>query len=232
MRIETMLSLSKTKTRSIARAIRGFLYYPHFKSRIGVNVPVIVYQMGKVGSLSIYRSLRKYYDGVVIHTHDFEHDHDDVRIRKLYKWFQEGRELKIISLTREPVSRNVSAFFQNFRRDVGVSYSRSEYTIDELREIFLANYPHEIPLEWFDKNIKKNFGIDVFEHPFPENGYALYTRRNVKVLVMRVELSDKEKVKAIKDFIGIEEFDLVNTNIGSEKKYAEETSSAVRRKWL
>ena len=37
---------------------------------------------------------------------------------------------------------------------------------------------------------------------------------------MRSEISDNEKVKIIKDFIKLAEFQIINRNIGEEKEYA------------
>ena len=71
----------------------------------------------------------------------------------------------------------------------------------------------------FDKNIKKNFGIDVYDNSFPECGYAAYFHKNIRLLVMRSELSDKEKSKVLGDFIGLSDFQMINYNIGDEKVY-------------
>jgi len=114
----------------------------------------------------------------------------------------------------------VSAFFQNFERETGVPYTNANFSIEELKTIFLSNYKHEIPLEWFDKNILANFGIDVFATPFPENGTSTYSHKNIKLLVMRSEISDDEKVKAIVDFLGLTSFQLQNMNIGEAKDYS------------
>jgi hypothetical protein len=77
-----------------------------------------------------------------------------------------------------------------------------------------------LPLEWFDKNIRANFDIDVFAEPFPENGVAVYTRNNIRLLVLRSEIADALKVRAIGDFLGLARFQLANTNLAAAKDYA------------
>ena len=193
----------------------------NFQRKLETATPVHVYQMGKVGSTSIYRSLKHQYSGVVLQTHDFSQQHKNPKVERLYQWtIVEAKPLKVISLTREPIGRNVSAFFQNFKRDLGIPYADSHYSIEELKALFLAKNRHEVPLTWFDRNILTNFGIDVYAAPFPENGIATYSRNNIELLVMRLEIADSEKVSAIKKFLGLDEFELQNKNIGGEKDYS------------
>lgn len=183
--------------------------------------PVIVYQMGKVGSSSVYRSLRQQYAGVVLHTHGFSPKNRDPRVRRVYHWaIDEKLRLNVISLVREPIGRNVSAFFENFERDTGVAYAESRLTINDLTRLFLERYHHEIPLEWFDQCVLAKFGIDVFATPFPDSGICIYTHNNVRLLVARCETDDSVKARAIGDFLGIPGFTITNANVGEEKDYA------------
>jgi hypothetical protein len=177
--------------------------------------------MGKVGSSSIYYSLKMIYPGAVVYDHTFSQNHKNWKTRSLYRWaISEKKPLNVISLTREPIGRDIAAFFENFKRDTGISYYKANLTAEELKTIFLSNYKHEIPLQWFDKNIKENFGIDVYAVPFPKCGIATYSHRNIRLLVMRSEIDNNEKINAIKDFLGLSGFHLVNKNIGEEKGYA------------
>ena len=193
-----------------------------FNSRLRCYPPILVFQMGKVGSTSIYESLLRVYPGVVLHAHKFYPRHPNWKIRRLYGFVvSKKRPLNIISLTREPIGRNISAFFQNFKRDTGVHYAKANIAIEDLGSLFLSRYKHEIPLKWFDKNIQENFGIDVYAAPFPECGFATYSNANVRLLVMRCEISDQEKVRAIHAFLGLKHFELVKRNVGEEKEYAQ-----------
>jgi len=183
--------------------------------------PVIVYQMGKVGSSSVYRSLQRQYAGAVAHAHSFSPTHKDGRVRRLYQWtIREKHPLNVITLTREPIGRNVSSFFQNFARDTGVPFVDSCFSTEQLRALFLKNYTHQRPLEWFDKSILTNFGIDVFATPFPDTRAAIYTRDEVRLLVLRAESNDEEKSEAICSFLGLDCFRITNENIGDNKEYA------------
>jgi hypothetical protein len=185
-------------------------------------VPLLIYQMGKVGSHSIYYSLKKVYPGLVLHNHTFSFDDRDWRVRKLHHHcVVKKKPLNIISLTREPIGRNISAFFHNFKRDTGVSYLKSNFSLEELKRLFLDNYNHDIPLDWFDKHIKSEFGIDVYEKPFPLIGWATYTHKNARLLVIRSEIEDSAKISAIKKFLDLPIFELKRKNVGENKLYAE-----------
>jgi len=202
--------------------IQDMLGKVSFEFKLKCAPPVLIFQMGKVGSTSIHRSLLRAYPGVVLHTHRFSPQHKNWRIRRLYRWgIFRKKAIHVISLTREPVGRNVSAFFQNFRRDTGLSYENANFSIDELKALFLSRYKHEIPLGWFDKNIKGTFGLDVFSTPFPESGFATYSRGNIRLLVIKSEIDDAEKVNALKAFLGLKQFQMLRGNIGDEKPYAE-----------
>jgi hypothetical protein len=194
----------------------------YFEYKLRRTCPILLYQMGKVGSSSIYNSLKEEYPGVVLTSHWYPSEKKDYKLSRLFnRVVKKKKPLKVISLIREPVGRNVSAFFQNFERDTGVSYSDSEFSVRELREIFLENYNHEIPLIWFDENILANFGIDVFATPFPETGIMTYSHENIQLLILRSEVADEFKIQAISAFLNLDHFVLKNINISSEKEYAQ-----------
>jgi hypothetical protein len=202
---------------SILKLLRDKILFKHYLKK---NIPVFIYQMGKVASKSVYKSLCDQYSGIVLHAHYFNANHTDWRVKRLFSWaINEAMPIDVISLTREPIGRNVSAFFQNFEKITAVPFDKANFSMQELKSIFLTKYKHEKPLRWFDKNIKENFGIDVYGNSFPKCGYAAYSHNNIRLLVMRSELSDNEKTEVLRDFLKLSEFHLVNRNIGEEKEY-------------
>lgn len=216
-----MFVLKRCLPQPIRRLARTWIDHLACERKLRRATPVLVYQMSKVGSLSVHVSLQHQYSGAVIHTHHFVPDHPDPHVRRLHRWaFTEGRPLNVISLTRDPVSRNVSAFFQCFEQMTGVAYADARFSVAELKAIFLENYWHDHPLHWFDKHVLTNFGIDVFASPFPAEGFCDYQCGNVRLLVIRSEIADAMKVQAIGRFLDLPSFQLSRTNIGDEKDYA------------
>jgi hypothetical protein len=144
-------------------------------------------------------------------------------VEMIYRhYIRPKRRLKVITLVREPVANNVSMFFQLLRRYIGPDVEPSECATDKLIDIFIGKYMHARPLTWLDAEVKTNFGIDVFQHPFPiEQGYTTISRENVSLLVLKCELDDRTKSRAIADFLGLDEFEIVRSNLRSAQPEAE-----------
>jgi len=85
-------------------------------------------------------------------------------------------------------------------------------------------------LTWLDAEIKTNFGIDVFQDPFPvHRGYTVISRGRISLLVLRCELDDRAKAQAIADFLGLDEFEIIRSNVASDKSYAYNYAEFKRR---
>ena len=90
-----------------------------------------------------------------------------------------------------------------------------------LRDLFFDRLNHDSPLVFFDRELKGVFGVDVFASEFPKSkGYKIYEDEKADVLVIRLESINDCAEEAFKDFLDINNFTLVNTNIGREKIYA------------
>ena len=127
------------------------------------------------------------------------------------------------------ISRSISDFFQNFGRITGVEYDNADFTVEELVGIFLKNSGHSIVLRWFDEEIKPVLGIDVYQYPFPkEKGYMSIKKGNFELLIIKLEVADAVKEKAIKEFLGIEDFRITRGNVAQDKSYANTYSDFIK----
>ncbi|MHA7865789.1 putative capsular polysaccharide synthesis family protein, partial [Flagellimonas marinaquae] len=141
----------------------------------GMPRTVLVYQMGKVGSSSVNHSIGAVYPGYCFQIHRFSSDHR--YIGEVYRqYYQNKIPLKIISMVREPIERNISAFFQWNKSINSTEFQKEKVDMEGLMASFLEKFNHQRPLEWFDKNIYKHFNIDVFNREFPERGYDIFVR--------------------------------------------------------
>jgi len=132
-----------------------------------------------------------------------------------------GVPLKIITLTRDPVARNISAYFENLDIIHKKQDAHKKESYFTLISKFIESYEHEIPLNWFDKKLGEVTGINVFDYEFPKNkGFLIINKLNIQVLIMHVELPDETKNKIIGDFIDHAGFTLEKHNISSQKKYS------------
>ena len=240
------------------------------------GTPVLIYQMGKVGSSSIRNSLFRCQHPntrLVLMSHEYfpvrnrdpdritiEPEYQDMLLREIaheqqiYQQFslrkrlgrrfrekfyaeriynsyiRSQRPVRAITLVREPIANNISMFFQLLGRYIGKDAERQDYDIDELIDIFVANYMHSRPLTWLDAEIKTNFGIDVYQSPFPVNqGYTIITQGRISLLVLRCELDDRTKAQAIADFLDIDDFKIIRSNVASEKSYARQYAEFKQR---
>ena len=223
--------------------------------------PLLVYQMGKVGSSTVVRSLNVLkLDMPIYHPHFLSKNRiaeTEAKRKKFFRterysylkrpWLYQflrgeidkaliGEKWRIVTLTREPIGRNISTFFENLAvrtLHYGHEYEiQSDYydisptivkldALEELTDLFLSRVRHNSPLVFFDRELKAIFGIDVFAHEFPKaKGYDIYEGENADVLLIRLEDLSRCARKAFHEFLHIEDFALVDTNIGSEKDYA------------
>lgn len=144
---------------------------------------------------------------------------------KLNKKYLSHTKCKIITFVREPIARNISAFFQTY--DWFVSMPEEQYKnnreayLQEVSKNFFEKYPHDMPLTWFDDELKLAFGIDVFAREFPKNkGYKIYEGEFVDVLVLKLEKMNEIINDAIEKFLNIKSFRLIKSNIGKDKNYS------------
>ncbi len=203
----------------------------------GLDVtPLLIHQMGRVGSTSIYNAVKNIKQYRAYHTHI-------LNVEKLRNFVRSRREknlkipnhvndsfevlatiighephIKIISLVRDPMARNVSAFFNNldtfgFRSKV----SRQEAQADELLRRFNA-YDHDIPAKWFSDEFRDVFGFTIYNQPFDHVHKRLWIRKdNVSLLVLRVEDSEDVKKEALEKFLETSNISLEADNVGSGK---------------
>ena len=154
------------------------------------------------------------------------------------------RKWLVITLVREPISRNVSSFFQNLD-EYRLSYdyrarlqSESHATVAaDIGRLFDENYLKAEameridanPLTWFDCELKAVFGVDVYASEFPvQKGYQIYESERAKVLMLRLEDLKRTHSSALKEFLGIDDFALVMANTGEAKAYSELYGSFLR----
>ncbi len=155
--------------------------------------------------------------------------------RKLDKGLN-NKKWKIVTLIRDPIAVNVSSFFHhvNHVEFLGTQQGyriKSRYydfettvKIQEagiLLKIFLEKVDHDSPVSFFDEEIKKVFGIDVYASDFIKSqGYKIYNGELADVLLIKMNNLNDCANEAFKEFLDLDQVDLVHTNLGSKKPYA------------
>jgi hypothetical protein len=176
--------------------------------------------MGKVGTTTVYSLLNKLYPPVpVFHVHflsDFwvkeklpsldKTFHSNIPIaEKIHASIQQmpDHRIKVITMVREPMGREVSDIFENWKGLLHVN-SISELSFTDL-EKYLDQHDHEYVLNWFDTEFKAYLHFDIYAEPFDkENGYSIYKTPKADILCIRTEKMNECLVKAMKEFAGVD----------------------------
>ena len=218
----------------------------HFNNKLS---PILIYQMGKVGSSTIRASLFHlniqnpifyvhYLSWSSIHSvkQYFLNKSLDIPFHiKLGKALRQAIDqylgqirFKIITLVRDPVARNISSTFQNIHLGLPhIEQVEKEKAVNDINNYLLNNFQRfdektDQICSWFDKEIKDVFQFDVFSAPFDTiNGYKIFSSSYSDILIMRLEDLAACCQKAMYDFLGIENFVLIDKNKGEKKWYAD-----------
>jgi len=210
----------------------------------GIHGPVLVYTSSKVGSTSVTNALANLNLGVAVHhahlLNNLAQIEDELKTRHTAEAslisVRMGKEIRaaidrnpdqpwnIISMVRDPIARNVSLFFQSigeFIPDIEERIEAGSISAHDLRDLFLFRIHHYLGGVWFDAQLKPIFAIDVFDEPFDKpRGYQIYQKGRFRLLLMRMEDISKIVQPAMKDFLGLEDFQIARDNSGSEKFYS------------
>ena len=204
--------------------------------------PVLVYQMGKVGSSSIFHSLVAIEYPVTYHVHTLHpqrlqqamdawangqpHEYKDMHRALIIRrtLFRRGVPMKIIAMVRDPIARNISDYFENFEHWKYPNMSLDTLTADEMVAHFKSLPPdfHQFPLIWFDIEFKPTLDIDIYAHEFPKDvGYTRFQQGNYDILLYKSEISLDTQERIIQDFIERPDFKVIMSNVSSQKPYAQ-----------
>lgn len=193
---------------------------------------VVSYQMGKVASSTIVASIP---DCEQFHSWSSEEPIKFFssrntgstigRIKQHFKWKmafsrllkkierckKSGGRIKLIIGVREPVSRNISGYFQSLME------RERNTTSKECCDNFFAYCPHMMPLQWFDVELKQKLGIDVYSYPFDcETGCTSFSNAEFDVFIYQQEMLNNV-VNELGVFLGLPDLELKTVNEGEAK---------------
>ncbi|MEZ4515541.1 MAG: putative capsular polysaccharide synthesis family protein [Chloroflexota bacterium] len=146
--------------------------------------------------------------------------------KELHRMRTDGDRCTVISLVRDPVATNLSGLFHNRNWWPASLKNPKTQGTDEwhaaLATYFLDSYPHDVPAEWFDMEVKDLYGIDVYETLFDTaRGYAIYHNEFADLMVLKLEMLDACAPEAFAEFLEIPDFTLARTNTASVKDYSD-----------
>lgn len=204
---------------------------------------VLVYSIGKVGSASVYKSIKhqeEFVDYPVFHLHSLS----PAQILEQKKYYKSSKrksvpfhliqasilsgllpeyqgEIYIITLIREPIQREVSSIFQdsfNFTNSQQVGKSGILKVVQEKLDALVQNLPEN---SWFERELKTVFGFDVFTADFdPKIGFTIIQNEKTKLAFIRLENLDDHYPQICQELFEMSiDFELLKTNVSDNKFY-------------
>ncbi len=194
------------------------------------KIEAVVYTMGKVGSSTVSTSIKKaglacldvhFWEKPRILDHlttafadpaDMVPEHllDSFLARNARK--RQGR-LKMISLIRNPIMRNISAVFQNLPATSAKDFDQA---MERLRTYLLTTPDH-----WFMKDFLPTTGVNVFAMNFDRDAdHYKWTTNAFDILLMKLEMPDERKSALLEEFLD-HPVKLKRANEASSKSYYE-----------
>ena len=214
------------------------------------NLPVLVYQPGKVGSKTIERSLtRNGIPSISTHFLSWEKVLSDIKtrlnqkelnrtqyaIRRMIDLAPANVRWKVITLVREPIARACSATVQNkdrfFPHLVGQPEEQMFNAVMDRSYGYLKGLDTKEAYTdtWFDGELKDVFGYDIFSVPFDRSqGFQIYKTPRADILLFKLEQLSECFQKAFSLFFGRPITQLHNTNVTRDKSDAQMYDRAKR----
>ena len=237
--------------------IQGKIENKHYQLKENDSV-FLIYQMGKVGSSSIYKALKEHHlsspvyqlhyldptslqESVAWHNaNNFSQLPEHLQVSEAMATFlakdQDRVRWKIISLVRDPIALQCSMIFQNLAEAFSSALEEDNTRVNlqkaiELITRDLSDFQTRKShfLNWFDNEIKEVFGIDVYRYPFnKEEGFSIINQGNVEILLIKFENLQECFTEAFFQFTGINDLQLPQANVGIEKEYGEDYKKLTR----
>lgn len=211
--------------------------------RAKVFPPILIYQMGKVGSKAVEDSLAMAkLQNPLLHVHVLSEEGirrgelsrrseilgdaecwRNIFLRNIVSDASSPIKWKVITLVREPVARNASAFFENRDLWSDLLFAEAQKAgggVDAHIAEFLGAFDHDRPLDWFDMEINRILDIDVYKVSFPQkDGYQIIRNNRIELLVLKLESLNKAFAPAMKEFLEIDNLELAKSNVAASKEY-------------
>lgn len=206
---------------------------------------VLIFTVGKVGSSSIYSTCLANENIDAYHLHhispqalqaqsaafvnnpEMMHDHLKTALLLAERKALQNENLKVINLVRDPVSRSLSHFFQDYFAPSSMNLKNLLQQIDEFGEekmateiikMFLAKSRHLEPFNWVKTELSYILQDEPYKHPFnKDDGYNIIENKNVSLLTLQCEIDDKQKLNAVSEFLDLSFDDIVTSNITGDR---------------
>ena len=210
-------------------------------------------QPGKVGSTSILNQIRN--TGIrCIHSHVASYPEFIFGENYRHVWedmlaYYTDKNIKIITMVREPIERDYSSFWQafsegkmeririmpNMKGNLQELYNSYTNMILEGRRTMEKRLGIATPwtwveeFMWFDEHFGRQLGVDIYKHPFDrERGYEIVTCRNYNIFIGKLEKLH-QFLPALKNFVGNENIQFARDHSSAQKWFSMAYKEFIKR---
>mgnify|MGYP003967221187 CR=1 FL=1 len=192
-----------------------------------IDYVIVIYTLGKSGSSSILSTLQRKFSIFNVyqlhfinceyiranHSGGFATRNID-KANKFLRIHSKNKK-KYISLVREPVSREISSFYQNRQLYFKDVLSNDFKAINNLIE----SKGYDLALNWFDYELKNHLNFDVYSQQFDKTkGFSIYKLdSNTELMILRTDCINKIGIVAINKFLNTDIKQIKSANIGNNK---------------
>ncbi len=202
--------------------------------------PVLIYQVGKVGSSAIYMGIKEQIKTLPVYqVHNI--NQAQALLNKNIKEDTQGNvahfirgiglketiaeepniQWQIITGVREPISRWISDVFENIHtRYKFLKNNDNDINIEKTIQYIKDTINEEPQEKWFNDELLTTFGVNVFDTPFNGNSQIIHYNK-IDILIYKFENMQKHLPSTIKEFLNLKDFDLATANETSQKSTAD-----------
>lgn len=199
----------------------------------------LVYSIGKVGSSSIYETIRKQVADNAFHVH-YLNINNIIKQKKYYKNSRAnyipltilqsdilqkslskfGGKINIITLIREPISRELSSIFQDLLIFEDPYFYKRTSNLNNIIKVQMSKLEKKLPEEnWFESELEQVFGVQLYKLNFDYNKrYIIYNKQKISFLLLRMEDLNEIGEKAFFEAFG-EKVKMIRKNDSRNKYY-------------
>ena len=197
----------------------------------------LIYQMGKVGSTMLEHSLKGAINIHTLYANSTCPPHFNIQRRGVKGWvryelpfyfkrwaIKRRTKVNIVSVVRDPIARNRSMYFQDLAHWLSAYIRQFDANaktegLDLLIECYRDFFNHDYAEHWFDNEIRRLTGIDIFKHGFTPGQAQVIENQKYRLFVVRLE-DLESNLQALSDFLG-QSIKPVSANRGEKKWYGD-----------
>ncbi len=186
-----------------------------------MNARVHLFQMGKVGSISIRDAIKQAGGGESVHVHWADHYHKTMPTLGVHYSrvlnHHRSKPAAVVVGVRDPFERVISGFFQEAESNgIEKQLADDQGVVAEIQSRLKRDA--WVICNWFDHQFYS--GLDIYDKPFDHQaGFVVMENQSLRVFVYRLDALDRLE-QPLASFLGLSKLKMLQKNTSKGKGYA------------